>query len=118
MKIINSLVIPTYAGSKPRWEVRVDLSGRRYIFIVAYNVRQEAWVLTIKDINGNSLIDGLIRLVPGVDDFLNQFRASSPGLPPGRLYLKDLEDRLDTAVVTRKNLSGRFALTYTEVKEA
>ena len=115
MKAFDSLVIPTYADKRPRWEVKVDLSGRRYTFSISYNTRQDAWMMSISDVNGELLIAG-IRLVPGVN-FLEKYRASSPGLPPGELILYDRERNAGTAVVTRQNLGSRFALTYIAVRE-
>ncbi|MDR0474745.1 MAG: hypothetical protein LBH43_13865 [Treponema sp.] len=115
MKTFESIVIPTYADKKPRWRVRVDLSKHRYTMFVSYNTRQDAWVMNLSDVNGNLIIAG-IRLVPGVS-FFEKYRASCPELPPGKLILIDTEGRLNSAEVTRKNLSSRFALTYTVVKE-
>jgi len=110
MKIIESRTIPLFSEKAARWEMQVDLSGKRYTFRVSYNARQDAWVMSISDSNGELLIAGL-RLVPGVD-FLKKYRASVPALPPGELRLLDKGDNLETFEVTRDNLS-RFALTYT-----
>jgi hypothetical protein len=110
MKIFESVEIPTFADKKARWEVKVDLSSKRYSFYVSYNTRQEAWVMSISDTNGNLLIAG-IRLVPGIR-LLKKYRATSPDLPPGELVLVDIEGKPSTAEVTRTNLSNRFALTY------
>ena len=115
MKAIDSIVIPTYSDLRPRWEVKVDLSGRRYTFNITYNVRQDAWIMHICDVNGELLIAGL-RLVPGVD-LIEKYRASSPGLPPGDLILVDREGNPKTAEVTRDNLSSRFTLTYMVYEE-
>jgi hypothetical protein len=111
MKIIESIEIPTYADKVSRWEVNVDLSKKRYKLYVSYNTRQEAWMMSISDVNGNLLLAG-IRLVPGIF-FLEKYRASVPQLPPGELWLIDIDGKLSTAEVTRKNLSTRFVLTYT-----
>ena len=116
MMTIDSLEIPTYAEKKARWEVRVDLSGKRYTFNVSWNVQQEAWTMRISDSNGELLIAGL-RLVPGID-LLKKYRASCPTLPPGDLILFDKENRMNTAEVTRDNLSTRFALKYMVYREA
>ena len=115
MKAIDSIVIPTYSDSRPRWEVKVDLSGQRYTFNISYNVRQDAWIMHISNVNGDLLIAGL-RLVPGIN-LLEKYRASSPGLPPGALVLIDREGNARTAEVTRQNLSSRYALTYMVVRE-
>jgi hypothetical protein len=111
MKIIESIEIPTYADKVSRWEVNVDLSKKRYKFYISYNTRQESWVMSISDVNGNILIAG-IRLDPGVF-FFEKYRASVPQLPPGELWLVDIDGKLSTAEVTRDNLNSRFALTYT-----
>jgi hypothetical protein len=110
MKTIKSIEIPTYSENRSSWEVRVDLSGRRYALNVSYNTRQEAWMMSISDTAGNLLIAGL-RLIPGVN-MLQKYRASCPELPPGELWLIDRQSRADTADVTRENLSSRYALTY------
>jgi len=115
MKEFETVVIDTYADISPRWEGKKDLSGRRYTFEVSYNTRQEAWVMKMSDVNGNVLIAG-INLVYGVN-FLEKYRASSPGLPPGEIYLFDYENNIQTAVVTRNNLGSRFKLKYSVAKE-
>ena len=110
MRIIESREIPLYSEDRSRWQVKVDLSGRRYTLRVAYNTRQEAWMMSISDTSGNLLVAGL-RLIPGVK-MLEKYRASSPLLPPGELVLIDTQGKADTAVVTRDNLASRYALTY------
>jgi hypothetical protein len=115
MKIIESLEIPLYSDTLSRWEVKVDLSGKRYSFYVSYNSRMEAWFMSVSDANGKPLLAG-IRLVPGVY-FLDKYRASVPELPPGELWLMDTEGKQETAEVTRENLNIRFALTYTIFEE-
>ena len=112
MKIIENKELPLYED--PRWEMQADLSGKRYRFSVSYNVRQDLWTMDIRDANGDLLI-ACLRLVPGAD-FLEKFRASSPGLPPGELRLIDKENDPGAAEVTRDNLSKRFALVYTVVE--
>lgn len=113
MRIKESIEIPLYDTA--RWEMRADLSGKRYGIYIAYNTRQEAWFMAISDVNGNPLLAG-IRLVPGIF-FLEKYRASVPSLPLGELWLVDVEGKLSTAEVTRENLSTRFALTYTIFEE-
>jgi hypothetical protein len=113
MTIIENREIPLF--SDPRWELQTDLSGRRYTFRISYNTRQDAWTVSILDVNGELLVAGL-RLVPGID-MLKKFRASSPGLPPGELVLIDKEGRPQTAEVTRDNLSSRYMLVYTVLGE-
>jgi hypothetical protein len=109
VKIKESITIPLYNSA--RWEMKADLSGKRYGIYIAYNTRQDAWFMAISDTNENLLLAG-IRLVPGIF-FLEKYRASVPGLPPGDLWLVDIEGKLSAAEVTRENLSTRFALTYT-----
>jgi hypothetical protein len=115
MIIIKSIKIPTHADTNSRWETKVDLSGKRCGLYISWNTRQEAWFMAVSDMNGNLLLAG-IRLVPGIF-FLEKYRASVPALPPGELWLVDIEGKLSTAEVTRGNLSTRFALTYTIFKE-
>ena len=111
----TSVEIPVLSEKIPRWEAKVNLSVKRYGFHVSYNTRADAWFLTILDAYGKPLLAG-IRLVPGVF-FLDKYRALVPELPPGKLWLRDVEGRSSTAYVTRKNLHTRFALTYTETEE-
>jgi hypothetical protein len=113
MKIKESIEIPLYNAA--RRDMKADLSGKRYGIYIAYNTRQEAWFMAVSNVNGNLLLAG-IRLVPGVF-FLEKYRASVPELPPGELWLVDIEGKLSTAEVTRENLSTRFALTYTIFEE-
>jgi hypothetical protein len=112
MKLLESIALPLApAASVARWEMKADLSGQRYGFYFDYNMLQEVWFMAISDRNGELLLGG-IRLVPGVF-FLEKYRASVPALPPGELWLMDIEGKLSTAEVTRHNLHTRFALTYT-----
>jgi hypothetical protein len=113
MKILESITIPLH--NTARWEKRADLSGKRYGLYIAYNTIQEAWFMVVSDIDGNSLLPS-IRLVPGIF-FFEKYRASVPSLPPGELWLVDIEGKLSTAEVTRENLNTRFALTYTIFEE-
>jgi hypothetical protein len=115
MKIVESFVIPVFSEKSSRWEVKVDLSKKRYTFYVSYNTRCDAWFLSILDAENNLLLAGL-RLVPGVF-LLGKYRASVPELPPGELWLVDVQSKLSTAEVTRNNLHSRFALTYTVFEE-
>lgn len=111
MRIATNYIIPLYSEKAARWDEKVDLSGKRYGLYVSYNTRQDAWFMSISDANGKLLLAG-VRLVPGVF-FLEKYRASVPELPPGKLWLVDVEGNLGTAEVTRDNLHTRFALTYT-----
>ena len=111
MRIAKNYIIPLFSEKAARWEMKVDLSGKRYGLYVSYNTRQDAWFMSISDANGKLLLAG-VRLVPGVF-FLEKYRASVPELPPGKLWLVDVEGNLGTAEVTRDNLHTRFALTYT-----
>jgi hypothetical protein len=113
MKIKESRELPLYNAA--RWDMRADLSGKRYGLYIAYNTLQDAWFMAISDVNGELLLPS-IRLVPGIF-FLEKYRASVPDLPPGELWLVDIEGKLSTAEVTRENLSTRFALTYTIYEE-
>jgi len=113
MKTIDTINIPTYSENRSRWEVRVDLSGRRYTLGISYNTRMDAWMMTISDTSGNLLLGG-IRLVPQVY-FFEKYRASCPDLPPGELYLAHTSGRTDVDV-TRGNLT-EFALKYSVFSE-
>jgi hypothetical protein len=67
--------------------------------------------MTISDMNDNILIGG-IRLVPEID-LLNKYRATVPELPSGLLRIIDMENKMETAELTRDNFGTRFVLTYT-----
>jgi len=108
---LKSIEIPLLSEKSARWTMKVDLSGKRYSFYVSYNIRQDAWFMSISDSNGNLLLAG-IRLVPGVS-FFDKYRASVPELPIGELCLADKEGKLGSAEVTRNNLHTRFCLLYT-----
>ncbi|MDR2952567.1 MAG: hypothetical protein LBU82_04910 [Treponema sp.] len=112
---IHSIELPLPSDKAARWEMKVDLSGKRYGFYIAYNTRQDAWFMSILDVNGELLIAGL-RLVTGTS-FLDKYRASVPELPPGELHLADREAKKAAAEVTRDNLNNRFALVYTVYEE-
>ena len=114
MKYINT-EIPFLSEKASRWEMKIDLSGKRYSFYISYNMRAASWFMSIMDAYGKLLIAG-IRLVPGVF-FLEKYRALVPELPPGKLWLRDFEGRPNTAEVTRENLHLRFVLTYTVEEE-
>ena len=113
MKTIDTINIPTYSENRSSWEVRVDLSGRRYTLIVRYNTLMDAWVMAISDTRGNLILGG-IRLIPEVP-FFKKYRASCPDLPPGELYLAHTSGRTDVDV-TRGNLT-EFALKYSVFSE-
>jgi len=110
-----SIEIPLLSEKAARWEIKIDLSGKRYGIYISYNSRAAAWFMSIMDSYGKLLIAG-IRLVSGAF-FLDKYRALVPELPPGKLWLRDLEGRPNTAEVTRDNLHLRFALTYTVMEE-
>ena len=114
MKFEN-IEIPFLSDKAARWEAKIDLSGKRYGFYISYNTRASAWFMSIMDAYGKLLIAG-VRLVPGVF-FLDKYRASVPDLPPGKLWLRDLDGRPNTADVTRENLHLRYALIYTVEEE-
>jgi len=115
MKIVESIDIPLLSEKAVRWEMKVDLSGKRYGFYISYNTRQDAWFMSILDAGGKLLLAG-IRLVPGVY-FLEKYRASVPELPPGRMWLLDTKGNLGSAEVTRDNLHTRYVLKYTIFEE-
>jgi len=112
---IKSIEIPLLSDKTARWEMKADLSGKRYGFYVSYNTRQDAWFMSIFDADGKLLLAG-IRLVTGVS-FLEKYRAMVPELPIGDLHLTDREGKTNTSEVTRDNLHDRFALVYTVYEE-
>jgi hypothetical protein len=109
MKTIKSITIPVFADKASRWEANADLSGKRYGFYISYNSLQEIWMLVLTDSSGKQFPP--VRLVQGI--FLyEKYRASVPELPPGELWVIDVEGQSD-AEITRHNLGTKFVLTYT-----
>jgi hypothetical protein len=114
MKNLKIIEIPLPSDKFARWEMGVDLSGKRYWFYVSYNTRMDSYFMSIMDVNKNLLLGG-IRLVPGVH-FLEKYRPSVPELPQGDLELVNKQG--ETAPdVTRDNLHRRFMLIYTTIEE-
>jgi hypothetical protein len=114
MKNLKSIEIPLLSEKAARWEMKVDLSGKRYGLYVSYNTRQDAWFMSILDANGELLLAG-IRLVCGVS-FLEKYRASVPELPPGEMYLMHKSGKTNIEV-TGDNLHTHFSLLYTVSEE-
>jgi len=110
MKTMESIAVPVFAGKAPRWEAKVDLSGKRYGLYISYNSLQEAWFMAVSDHNDKLLLAG-VRLVQGIF-LLAKYRASVPELPPGELWVIDAEGQ-SSAEITRHNLGTKFILTYT-----
>jgi hypothetical protein len=110
MKLIESFNIPEYSGSSARWEVQVDLSGKRYKLNISWNTLMDGWVMAILDTD-DKLILGGIRLSIG-SYLLTKYRASCPNLPPGDIWVQDLTGKYETAELTRNNFSTRFKLCY------
>jgi hypothetical protein len=114
MKKVTMYEIPIYSDKTPRWEMSVDLSGKRYQFNIAWNTRMACWIMAISDTSGNLLIGG-IRLVLGCS-LLDKYRAFVPDLPPGDLMLLDRENKMETAELNRDNFATRFAFTYSTLE--
>jgi hypothetical protein len=110
MKQIQMWNIPQYSDKASRWEVQVDLSGKRYKLHMAWNSRMKSWVLSIFTTD-DVLILGGIRLSVGTY-LLGKYKAIRPDLPPGELFVQDITNQLDTAEVGRNDFSIRYSLVY------
>ena len=108
------LVLPSFAGSYPRWEYVVALDGINYGVRFNYNFREDSWYIDLFDADGNSVLAG-IKLVVGYR--LLASRRYLPGLPPGELIVVDTEMDPTTARISEKSLGARYVLVYATAAE-
>lgn len=82
------LVIPVQSGTDAFTQT-VDLDGSLYSLAFRWNARDERWMLDVLSA-GAPIISG-VKLVTGDEDLLGRDRRIA-GLPPGRLFVDDLDD--------------------------
>jgi hypothetical protein len=101
-------------SAQPAFTQEVTLDAVPFRLATAWNGRANAYSLSFRDRDGNSLVEG-IRLVPDYELIL-QFPGR--GLPPGQLYLTDpkgLDDVINRADVP--NVIEPVYVTEAEVEE-
>ena len=99
--------IPVQVGVRDQ-EFQVDLEGRLYTLRLAWNIRAEAWFLSLSDSDGVAILSGKKVVVDW--DLLRTL--ADERRPPGRLAAMDLEG-LGTAPGL-DDLGERVVLTYLE----
>lgn len=95
----------------PRFDVRLDLSGREYLLQVDYNGRADRWYVALRDVNGVTLASGAkivtywplflthrfdARMPPGL---LVPYSPFAPDTDPGPPGFSDLGRRVNLAYV-------------------
>lgn len=75
--------------SLSNYRLSTTLEGQEYLFDVRWNNREEAWYLSIFDVNGD-VIKWNIKIVLGVQLGM---RVTNANFPPGALYAIDLTNR-------------------------
>lgn len=102
--------IPLFNAVSLRWVAGVELDGKAYRFQFDYNTREDSFYLSILN-NSNSLILSGIKLVPGYQ-LLTQYHAITD-VPPGDLFLYDVQQDLSTGHPGKDALGSRYLLAYT-----
>jgi hypothetical protein len=92
------------------YQLQCTLNGTVYTLHLRFNTRQDRWILGIRDIDNNSLVDG-IPLLNGV--FLT-YRFKSSLLPRGDFLVYDETGQDRTP--SREGLGIDFKLLYEEVE--
>lgn len=97
-----------FDSAEPHYRFECDLEGTRYVFVVDWNSREEAWFLSLELPDGTQLLDGR-RIVIG-QPLLERLRQSTR--PPGELVFLDTEST--EADPGRYELGGRVTAVYLE----
>ena len=88
---------------------KISLDSVQYIFKFYFNVRENAWHLTISDQNNVTLIDG-VKLVPWMDVLYSHTRDN---LPKGSLHLIPINKTFpESDDITYDNLFTSFEFIY------
>jgi hypothetical protein len=107
---MTAQILPLRTDS-PRYSIRTELDGARYLFDLEWNDRAAAWFFSISDAEGVPLVSG-VRVVidlPLLDGF------SNAALPPGVLFAADsMNMDLDPG---RTDLGDRVQLVYTPIAD-
>ena len=105
---MTTLIIPIPLGTTQPFNEQVEIEQKNYDLTFYYNDRDGKWRCTIA-LAGDVLVRGLV-LVNGLDLLRNLRHVE--GLPPGTLFVHDL-DGLDTDP-SDTNFGDRVLLAYTE----
>lgn len=86
--IVRSIPLPN--ETEPSVTQSVSLSGRSYVFGINWNSRTDRWTVSLVDIEGTRIIDGML-LGIGVD-LLRTVPSTLDHVPPGELWLGGDDD--------------------------
>lgn len=103
------LIIPVHNDTRARWFSDIALDGQLYRLSFNWSTREDAWYLSIYLTDGVLLLGG-IKLVPQYR-LLQQYHAIT-GLPPGDIFVADIQDNIVSAIITYANLGERFKVVY------
>lgn len=102
---MTAQIIPLRTDS-PRYSIRTELDGARYVIDLEWNDRAEAWFLAVADGEGVRLVES----VRVVIDFPLLDAYSNAALPPGVLFAVDSTNAdLDPG---RADLGDRVQIIY------
>lgn len=108
------IIIPVHNDSRARWFSDLALDGQLYRLQFNWSTREDAWYLSIYQTDGTLILSG-IKLVPQYR-LLQQYHAIV-GLPPGDIFVADIQDDIVNAVITYDNLGARFKVIYLTADE-
>lgn len=102
------LQLPTPTSASAQYDITLD--GVDFTLLYNWNVREESWNLTITDLPGNAIING-VKIVPLLGLFTNHPQTN---LPLGNIVAVPVnpEGELRDAKITRDNLGTVFMLVY------
>lgn len=95
-------------STEPYYDVDIELSGTLYNFVVRYNTRWEAWLLSINEADKTPICSNF-PIVEGMPMF---FTSNNPKLPPGAIIGIDTTGARQEA--TRDSLGDTFLMFYFE----
>lgn len=104
------LEIPVLPGSV-RWAQETTLDGVRYILHFAYNQREDAWYVSLHDVDDVPLSSGA-KIVVNWFLFL---RTISPTMPLGKFFVSDTTGGARDP--GRNDLGARVKLLYIEASD-
>ena len=104
---MSILIVPTHSNL-PSYNFNVDLDENNFIFQFDYNGRADRWFMTLKDRDGNSILDGVM-LETGID-YLDLIQNDEK--PQGNLILENISD--NDIICGRNDLGINFRLLYNE----
>ena len=101
-----SQVLP-FDSTDPHYTVTVPLEGARYVFCLDWNAREEAWYLSINDLENEPILSGL-RIVADWTP-LRRFHYLD-NIPPGEILILDTSgEGMDPG---RNDLGDRVLVLY------